>query len=295
MSNINQAGTYRGNILDRGLGTSSGGYPQLLMQLQATEKWDDQNEVWIPWEYEEVDATAYLVLFGSSGKPTLNVRQAMQALGWDGMSFLSLQEDKNLADKLQFRIAASTYEGVERLKVEWIATFDADPHRSVSKLDAADIRKLDAQYAAALKTLGGGPKPKTARPTTPVPVAPAPQVEKPVEKLVAAIMPAPATLTGAPAATASSPPVAEKPKRGRPPKPPAAVTPSVTPSVTLPAELMDQGTAWDKVYNAGNKANKTDLEITNAWVAVVNEAGGDDKVGEDWSGVAIKTVAALGV
>ncbi len=242
MSNINQPGIFRGDILDRGLGVSSGGYPQLMLSLRAAEKYDEQNGVWLPWDCEESEATAYLVLFGKNNKPTLNARQCMTALDWDGASFASLQENKSVT-QIQFRMEASEYEDVTRIKVAWIAPYDADPRRSINKLDASDVKKLDAQFAAALKTIGGGPRPKTAAPVAP-------------------------------------PVVHEPPKRIHPAKPPA---------------MMDQNTAWEKAYNKGHEAGKSDMEIMNAWVAVVNELGGHEAIGDDWTVAHDKTITALGV
>lgn len=295
MSNVNQAGTFRGDVLDRGMSLSSSGYPQLIVQLQAMEKWNQENGVWEPWNYEECEATAYLVLFGNNDKPTLNVRQVMKAFGWDGASFATPNDpDAKLADKIQFRIQASVYEGVERLKVEWVDAYDAEPGKKAPKLEAADIRKLDAQYAAALRNLGGGPKPKSAAPKPPDPTL--------------AAAPAPVTANAAPIPTEEPP----KPKRGRPKAPvPAssvAVTPPVAPSAPNPATPISQADAWQAVCNKAHPAGKTDMEITNAWIAEVNEAGGDVRVedatitakngvtsGPTWFDIQVKTLARLGL
>jgi hypothetical protein len=284
MSNINQTGTFRGDVIDRGVSATQNGYPQLIVQLRATEKYDDQNGVWIPWDYEEVDATAYLVLFGKDNKPLLNVRQVMKAFGWDGASFQSLQENPDLAKQIQFRMAESTYEGVTRIKCEWVDAFDADPTRKVQKLDVGDIKKLDAQYAAALKAVGGGPKPKSAKPTAPpqAPVSPDPTSSA-------------AVVATASATTATNTLAVESPKkRGRPKAPPAAPT-VVTPPPVAPGSsvAMTQQEAWD-AYTA-KAAGKTDMEITNTWTGIVHEIGGDEKVGADWSGVYAQCCSKLGV
>lgn len=315
MSNINQSGVFRGDVLDRGMATSSGGFPQLILQLRASEKYDDVNEVWIPWDYEEVDATAYLVLFGGNGKPTMNVRQCMKAFGWDGASFQALQEDQNLAKQIQWRMAESTYQEQTRIKPEWIDAYDADPQRKVQKLEVGDIKKLDAQYAAALKALGGGPKPKSAKPTAPTAVAPKadPTTVAPIGSPVpppglqtAAVTPPftpdptpspsgtqAATSSPTPTPSASAEPA--KAKRGPKPKPPVAVAPPTTPAPVPTTAPMDQGAAWESVYNRASKVGKTDLEITNTWIAVVNEVGGDEKVGADWTNVAAEVGKRLGV
>lgn len=275
MSNIDRSGVFRGEILSRGVATSSGGYPQLLLSLRATEKYEEAEGVWQPWDFEEVEAQAYLILFGKDNKPTKNVHQAMKALKWDGMSFAKLQEDETVT-QIQWRMESHTYNEQERIQVAWIDAYDADPTRKVQKLEAADIKALDAKYAAALKNLGGGPKPKSAKPAAP-PQAPA-------DPTPAAAMP-----TTTPASAAASP-TAEIPKKKKKHERPATPKAPATPAAT-----MDQGTAWETLFNKGNIASKTDVEITNAWIAAVNEAGGDEAVGTDWSGIYTKAAAALGV
>ncbi|KKK98637.1 hypothetical protein LCGC14_2640750 [marine sediment metagenome] len=51
---------------------------------------------------------------------------------------------------IQFRTEWNTYDGNTRLQVEWIDVYDATPGRSVKKLDANELKSLDAQYAQML-------------------------------------------------------------------------------------------------------------------------------------------------
>jgi hypothetical protein len=286
MANIDRPGSFRGNIIDRGVGQTKNLYPQLILQLQATEKWDEENSVWVEWPYEEVEATAYMCLFGGNGKATLGVQQAMKALNWDGSSLMALQEDTSV-EQIQWRMENNTYEGTTRLQVAWIDAYDAEPGRKVRKLDAADIKKLDAKYAAALKAIGGGPKPKSAKPAAPK-AAPAPAEEPRAPQPGAPEDPTPAaaalTEESAPAAAdapTESPVPTDPPK---PPKPPRAKT---------KAKPVAQVEAWAAVYQAGKAAGKDDKTIIATWTAQVNEAGGDEKVGDDWSGIQASVLAAL--
>jgi hypothetical protein len=306
VSNIDRAGSFRGKILDRGVSETKNHYPQLVLQLQATEKYNNESEVWEPWNYDECEATAYVCLFGKDGKATLGVQQAMKALNWDGMSLMTLQTDTSVED-IQWRMEPSTYDDVTRIQVAWIDAYDAEPGRKVRKLDVADIKKLDAKYAAALKAIGGGPKPKSAPPRPPAPAqAQAPMAQPPAGMVVPTpsgeppFTPDP-TPTAEPAAapvTSVAPDAAEpeKPKRTRKPATPAAPaapTAPAAPATPVAAVAVDQATAWGAVYTAGKAKGKSDVEITNAWVAVVNEIGGDEKVGSDWSGIRDRTIARL--
>ncbi len=299
MSNISQPGNYRGLVIDRGLSNSSNGYLQLEVTMQATEKYDEENQVWVPFAFEDCEAQAYLNLVTSKevGNP-VNLRQIMRAFGWDGMAFSTLNNpDAQLVTQIQWRMGMETYNGVEKCKVQGIGAYDAAPGRQVEKLDAAAVRAVDAKYAAILKNLGGGPKPKSARPAAPTPDNPA-CVPAPTSTPAASVNPGPITSVTTPAPSpaaapttgaASAPAAAEKPKRGRPKAPPTA--PAVTtPSVSAPA--MTQQEAWDAY--AAKAAGKTDMEITNTWTGIVHEIGGDEKVG-NWAGVYVECCKRLAV
>ncbi|MBE3045962.1 hypothetical protein IMZ48_26170 [Candidatus Bathyarchaeota archaeon] len=287
MSNINQSGTYRGLVIDRGLSNSSGGYLQLEVTMQATEKWDEENQVWTPFNFEDSEAQAYLNLVTSKEKENpVNCRQIMRAFGWDGMAFATLNNpDSPLVTQIQWRMSMETYNDVERCKVQGIEAYDAAPGRKVEKLDAAAVRAVDAKYAAILKNLGGGPKPKSAKPTAPAPVALAapaavPFTPDPTPSPSGTVSPTPMPLAS---------PEPPKAKRGRPAKPPA------TPATWQHLQLA-QEEAWATYAERAGKAGKTDLEVANTWTTVVKELyGSDEKVGEDWSGVYAEVCKRLGV
>jgi hypothetical protein len=281
MSNISQSGSFRGIVIDRGLSESSGGFLQLILTLQATERYDEDNQVWTPFNYEDCEAQAYLNLITSKDKENpVNCRQIMRAFGWDGMSWAALNDTENgLAKQIQWRMGMETYNDMERCRVQGIDAYDAAPGRKVEKLDAAKVRALDAKYAGILKKLGGGPKPVTAKPAAPpqAPVSPDPT-------------PAPAptpSITPAPSAATPEPPAPPK-KRGRP------ATPKAAPPVAAAAPL-SQEDAWGAYADKAQAAGKTDLEIQNKWIEVVNERGGDEAVGADWSGVVAECCARLGL
>ncbi|MEN6337310.1 MAG: hypothetical protein ABFE01_23895, partial [Phycisphaerales bacterium] len=176
--------------------------------------------------------------------------------------------------QIQWRMGMETYNEVERCKVQGIDAYDAAPGRKVEKLDAAAVRALDAKYAGILKGLGGGPKPKTARPATPAPAA------DPTPSASGTPMPTPSTTP-----TPSASPESAKPKRGRP----------ATPKAAAPkAAALSQADAWTAYTDKAS--DKTDLEVQNTWVAVVKDVyGGDENVGEDWSGVVAECLQRLGL
>jgi hypothetical protein len=138
-------------------------------------------------------------------------------------------------------------------------------------------------------TINGTPSTMTAAPTAAanMTAVPAPVSMDPTSPSASVPTgPAPAT-EPEPPFTPDPPAVAEpeKPKRGRKPAVPAA--PAIPAVATMTMEE-----AWEAAYTAGNDKGKTDVQITQAWVAVLNDFGGDEKVG-DWSSVRDQTIAKL--
>ena len=189
MSSITKTGTYRGIILDTGIATTKNGFPQWVAQLQAAEFYDEETHQWVDWtSYEEKDITLYAVLFGGESKPTLVYGQLQKVLGWSGISFSELAAMDCSQIKLQFRVDTNLYEGVTSLRVNWIDVYDAEPGRTVQKLDPDKVKELDAKYANALRQASGGPKPKKVEPVVPVSIpAPAKVKNKKVKSITPSI------------------------------------------------------------------------------------------------------------
>jgi hypothetical protein len=165
MSTITKTGTFRGIILDAGIATTKNGFPQWVAQLEATEYYDDETKQWVNWtSYEEKHITVYTVLFGGEGKPLLSYNQLQKAIGWSGVSFSELVTMDYSQVKIQWRVETNLYEGVTSLQVKWIDAYDAEPGRTIQKLDPDKVKELDAKYINALRQASGGPKPKKVEP-----------------------------------------------------------------------------------------------------------------------------------
>jgi len=267
MAQIDRVGSFRGKVVDRGIGESSGGFPQAILQLEATELWDAENGVWVPWAYEEVETIAYLILFGKNGKPTLSARQLMKSLGWDGVAFMDIQENDKLNSQIQWRMEENTYEGNTTIRCQWIDHYDAVPGKRVQKLEKADIQRLQAKFAGGLQVLSGGPKPKAAPPKAAPKADPTPDVETK--------SPPPSDVPSG----INEPPVAAAPE------PPAAASTSAKPKRARKPKAINMNSAWDQCYAAGKAADMTDVKIGQVWTQLVTEAGGNEAVGDDWSGI----------
>lgn len=146
---IDRAATFRGNILEHGVGLTTNEFPQMIAKLQAEEIYDEDEKTWVNLAEAgigETNITAYLVLFGGNGKETLTSKQVQKVTGWDGLSFLTLNDADLSQIKIQFRVEEHTYEGKESLQVAWIDEYNAEPGRTIRRLDAEGLKQLDAKY-----------------------------------------------------------------------------------------------------------------------------------------------------
>jgi len=177
---IDQVGDYRGKAVNGAVSTTTNGFPQLVLNLHATSVYDGELSEWVD-DVVDSDITAYLCLFGGSGKPTLAVQQVIDVIGWDGASFKGLNDlVKELIEDegglpIGFSVDESVYEGKTRLNVNWIRPYDATPTRAVKECTPAELKILDQQYARALQAVRGKTKAAAPKPTTKpkLPVAPA--------------------------------------------------------------------------------------------------------------------------
>lgn len=166
MSLINRAATFRGRIVDHGVNLSpKQECPQWVASLLAQEIYDEETETWVAWPVEESEITAYQVLFSSKGE-TLNVQQVKKITDWDGASFEGLAGLDLSEAGIQFRVEENIYEEKTRLQVAWIDEYDAQPGRTVRKLNPEELKQVDAMYKKFLKPVAPVAAKKT-KPTTP--------------------------------------------------------------------------------------------------------------------------------
>ena len=159
---IDREGTFRTkNIVDGGLGQTSTGLPQLTLSLRADEIYDFDEKCWVPWDdVEEREITAYLVLIGKKDNEIFHCKSIEKALGWDGASLSSLNNIDYQNSGIQFTTKENEWEDKVTLQVSGIDHYDAEPGRTVQKLEAAEVKGLDAKYAAFFRKRSGEKKPK---------------------------------------------------------------------------------------------------------------------------------------
>ena len=256
--NVDRTGTFRAEVVENGVGeTRKAGYPQFLVNAKLLELWDEEEEIWHPWAEYEQDVDCRLCLFGMVGKKkefgtTLTYDQVCKVFNWDGADLVELAADRT-GTKFQVRIEDNDPEYADKtpFQVSWVDEYDAVPGRKIKKLDATELKAMNAKYAMILKN--------KAKPAAPAKApAKAPEV--------------PATPANQAAMTATQ---ATKAKKGKKQtevakaKIKAPVTPPKSP--VLPGVLEGKCTkmeAWGTVVELKND-DCDDAQLKAAWLAAI--------------------------
>ncbi|MEE8207701.1 MAG: hypothetical protein V3T88_01900, partial [Nitrosomonadaceae bacterium] len=223
---------------------------------------------------------------------------------WDGASLAEL--DKMVCEGFEFqvRITENTYEGARSpFQVSWIDVYDADPVYTLRKLDAKEVKDLDAQFstakAASAKTAASAPKSSVKPHPARVPADDGPK--KPVgpkdpKKMSKAEKQAlmkqkserikqeaakQKQAANAKAAAPTAPPVPEE-QPGLPPEDKLLDLPEAEGSIT-------KAEAWAGIFE-GRDPTINDKTIKQLWDDAIEEVAGEgakhtDVTGEQWSQV----------
>ena len=162
---ITQTGTYLGYASSHGVDQSSGGYPQLVLQCEATHFYDGDVEDYV--EIEPQELRAFLVLYGKDQKPLRNCEQVKKTFGWDGLSFQALAEMDLSEIRFLFRVEDNFYNDNTTQQVSWIDVDTASPTRQISSLDTKELQDLDAKFGLAKVGKKTDTKKPTGKPTLP--------------------------------------------------------------------------------------------------------------------------------
>ena len=239
MSLINAEGFYHGVIVDGGLSQSTNGFPQEVLALKATEVYDPDTDSYLPWDAENAEITAYLILIDSKDRETKSSQQLKKVIGWDGASFVTLAE-MVLADMpIAFRVEENTYKENTTLQVSWVDTTDAPPFRTVQKCTKEEAVALQQRYASTMASNKAPVKPVSAK---------------------------------APAKTPAKAPVTPKTKGMIKPKAPAKPKPTAPKAPKTTVGKCSADDAYQACYSL-KRDDVTDDQLNEKWleaVAVVN-------------------------
>jgi len=173
MAAIDRIGTFKGRIIEGAVGaTRQQGLPQFTVKLVADAWYDETSGEWLDWTEYDQTITGYinLVYFDKNGNLVKNLTydNLCQITGWDGTTYSGLAA-LDVKDKpLQFRVEENDYNGTVTLRVQWVDVIDASP--GLKKLDAAELKALDAKFAVASpKKAAAKPKKAPAKTKAPTP------------------------------------------------------------------------------------------------------------------------------
>jgi len=269
MSQIDREGIFRGYIVESGVGRAkSSKAHQFMARLRATEMYNEDTQEWMEWDFDENEITGYF-FFCNKDKKLIDfqVENLARALGWSG-DIVELGTTDYSDTLVQFHVKEDTYDGKTNLKVMRIDHADANPARTLQKLDSKELKALSAELSRKAVTLLGGPKPKP--------------VGKPTVKKE--------TKTEEPAKKAAK--KAAK-KTSKPPRPGKSEEKTELPP--LPEKAEDDNVAWDQVLEYVAE-NVTDSTLTEVWEQAVEEMGGADAIDEadNWAGVRDSVLKTVG-
>lgn len=263
MSLIDKVGTFLGYAPIHGVDTTKNGYPQLILQCEASHYYDEDVEDYV--EITDQELRAFLVLYGKEGKPLRNCEQAKKVFNWDGLSFQALAEMDISEIRFLFRVEENTYEGNTTLQISWIDVDTASPTRQISSLDTKDLQKLDAQFGLAKVGKKTEKKKPTGKPAPPK----ASTKKKDTKKKVG---------TQTATETVASSPPAPTPKAT--PEELAATTPEAKTGSTIRED------AWAYIEEQIPEAALSTEDRATAWNEAIEKihGGPDDNTltGEEW-------------
>jgi len=314
--NVDRVGTFRVSLLEKGISkTKEKGYPQLVAKVKLIELYDekggdDGKGCWFDISDWDMETNVYQCLYGMSKKsqqvePTLSHEQTMKVFDWDGGSLAELDKTDHEGLKFQIRVTENTYEGARSpFQVSWIDVYDADPVYTLRKLDAKEVKDLDAQFsnltasaktAASAKTKAPAKAPAKAHPAR-VPVDDGDKTPKaPAKKLTPAEKKAAtkaksdrikAANKAEAEAKATTPTAPKAPAKTAPPPPEdnsdKLPLPEAEGSLTI-AE------AWNGIFEDRDETIN-DKTVKELWDSAIEEVAGEnakhaDLTGEQWSQV----------
>lgn len=155
---LDRIGTFRGKPLDWGIGAKKTGdkfeSPNFQIRILLTQFYDQKENEWFDFTDQEAEITTFLYLVGKikakGGEigTTLNMEQVKKVFGWDGRSVAQLVNGDYSELEFQVRIKDNDpkYADNNPYQVSWIDIYDASPS-SLRKLDAAELKALDKQFA----------------------------------------------------------------------------------------------------------------------------------------------------
>ena len=311
---LDRIGTFRCKLLEHGIdgkkkkGTDTE-LPWFNVRVLLTEVYDVKEGKWFDYGEWNAEITAFLCLYGAIKKkggeigPTLSMDQVKKVFNWDGRSLVQLANGKYDDLEFQVRIGENTYEeATYPYQVNWIDVYDAEPGMQLRKLDAADLKALDKQFAT-LSAKNATAKPVATAAKAPVHPARVPAddaaPDTPAEKKAKMAAKSAKNAAAAKAKAKTATPEPETNSVGAPSTPPPKS--ESKDAVVLPAPLQDtectMQDGWNKIVELRDPSI-SDKVIGEVWHSSIAEIAGPDVKSEDvtpeqWYQVTEKTLESV--
>ena len=312
---LDRTGTFRCKTLEWGVdGKKKKGtdieLPWFNVRVFLTEIYDAKEGKWFDYTEFDGEITAFLCLYGAIKKkggeigPTLSMDQVKKVFNWDGRSLVQLANGKYDDLEFQVRIGENTYEeATYPYQVNWINEYDADPVAQLRKLDAAELKSLDKQFAAmgaknaAAKPVATAAKApaKTKASVHPAQVPADDQSPTPEEKARKMAEKSAKNQAAAKAKKAAMPATPPKAPSGPPPKPESED--AVVPPAEPPKTACTMQEAWNDITDLRD-SSIDDGTVTKVWHDAIAEIAGPGAVSENitdeqWLAIRDKTLESV--
>lgn len=151
---LNQAGTFRGNIIDHGLFEAESGAVGVNLKFQILEAWDADAQAWTDWAEYDVECDGCVWVVKKDG--TVNQAQSqslMKAAGWNG-DLASIGTAAWECKPCAVVVNKDEYKGDVRYRIAFVNEFDRTPG-GVGNCDPEKAKALQAKYGSQFRALAG--------------------------------------------------------------------------------------------------------------------------------------------
>lgn len=151
-----EKGIYLAGIVQSGLKAPEGKCPSFDIYFECKKKLEGGE--WVDANGERI-TESFNVIKRDDSINEINVRMLKESLGWDGASFVTLNETDWSAVDVQIRVDDETgSDGKSYRCVKYLNHKDYTGPNVVGKADAQSVTSLDQKYGAMLRALTGAPK-----------------------------------------------------------------------------------------------------------------------------------------
>lgn len=185
MNLVNQAGYFRGSIIDYALQKSdSSESVGIAIVAHLTEIYADG--LWEDWSQYEIEARGTLWIIKKDGSVnTSQVNTLATVGGWDGT--IEVIENKGWQpEPMQFTVGEEEYKGQKRYKISFINAYHRTPGASTGNVDGEKAKEIKTRFGGALRAAVANAK-RAAGGTAGAPPVPRPKptpTVKPSEAVV---------------------------------------------------------------------------------------------------------------